>query len=523
MTKKPTQHRGGDYLDTPLIKFERDPADWVTIRELLQGLQIFGTVGSGKTSGSGQTVAHAVLGDGQGGCVFAAKVGEVERWLRYARDAGRLDDVIIFGPERPVQAGDEFAHLRNRGYRFNFLEYMLRTSDDPLSIVPNLVALFFALIQAGDRLTGGSGGGSDGPFWDRILKLVLQQSITLLILADKVWKEEYPDGGVSPYALTVANIEKVITGASMDRYKAEDPENALENWLTRSYTGQCFLQADVFRNGEDLKLRRIFGTVSRYFRVNYQNMTEKLKSSVQSTFDAFAGAFTGTLLEDLFSSPDLSNEIEPEMTFESKIILLDFPVKELLEIGIYAQMIFKKLFQTAAEKRVISPDTKVCFQWIDEAQFFLSDSDHLFQTTARESRICSILISQSINNYFARVGGQDPKARTYALLTNLGIKIAHANSDPETNQYMARVISQTYQSKVNFNAAETGKVSIQEDLRYQVLPYEFTVLRNGGPRNGYQVEGIMTVAGKIWSDGRNFKHVTFSQNPAHVLPKRKRS
>ena len=71
-------------LDTPLIKFSPDTSDWWSIREAFEGVQIFGGIGSGKSSGSGKTLARAFLSNGFGGLVHCAKPEEKETWLQYA-------------------------------------------------------------------------------------------------------------------------------------------------------------------------------------------------------------------------------------------------------------------------------------------------------------------------------------------------------------------------------------------------------------------------------------------------------
>lgn len=79
-------------LDTPilLLPFQTEQghtavAHW-TLREACEGTQIFGTTGSGQTSGSGQATARAFLTHGFGGLVLCAKVDERETWGRYAQE-----------------------------------------------------------------------------------------------------------------------------------------------------------------------------------------------------------------------------------------------------------------------------------------------------------------------------------------------------------------------------------------------------------------------------------------------------
>lgn len=85
-------------LDHPLLEWGNGdlPPDEFTIRDAVQGVIIFGGIGSGKTSGSGQSLATQFLELGFGGIVLCAKEDELQLWHDYARLTGREDDLIVF-------------------------------------------------------------------------------------------------------------------------------------------------------------------------------------------------------------------------------------------------------------------------------------------------------------------------------------------------------------------------------------------------------------------------------------------
>ena len=83
-------------LDFALLKFSLNKQDWWTIRDAVRGVQIFGGIGSGKSSGSGKTLAKAFLKNGFGGVVLCAKPDERANWEAMAKELGREDDLIIF-------------------------------------------------------------------------------------------------------------------------------------------------------------------------------------------------------------------------------------------------------------------------------------------------------------------------------------------------------------------------------------------------------------------------------------------
>jgi hypothetical protein len=80
--------------DTSLVQLS--PHDNFTLRDAFNGTHIFGATGSGKTTGSGATLAGAFLRSGMGGLVMTAKPEEVPLWLGYAKKHGREKSVIVF-------------------------------------------------------------------------------------------------------------------------------------------------------------------------------------------------------------------------------------------------------------------------------------------------------------------------------------------------------------------------------------------------------------------------------------------
>ena len=190
------------------------------------------------------------------------------------------------------------------------------------------------------------------------------------------------------------------------------------------------------------------------------------------------------------------------------------------------------LWEQAVERRnknVKSKDLKPVFLWVDESQYFLNEQDMMYQTTARESKACTVFITQNISNYYAVMGGNRYRERVDSLLGNLGTKIFHANNDAVTNEWAAKTISQTFQTKPSMNIGGRQSsneqkekkrgvsTSISEVLNYQVQPYDFTILKGGGKANDYRVSAYITTMGKVWSNGKNYAPVFFNQEKKDSL------
>ena len=259
---------------------------------------------------------------------------------------------------------------------------------------------------------------------------------------------------------------------------------------------------------EDLESdSRAFEVVSSYFLSELSTLAEKTRSSILEHFFAFATPFRSGLLADYFAK-DTSEEILPERTFEGKVIVLNFPVKQYLQLGVYAQAIYKKLWQQAVERRKVGKSTRPVFMWVDEAQYFINPDDVMFQTTARSAKASTVLISQNISNYYATIGGSNSKALVDSLLGNLATKIFHNNNDYVTNEWASNTIEKDYR---NMPTTGDGRVSIGKEYQYQFLPKNFTLLKTGGEMNDREVHAVVTVAGKKWSNNKNFLIVSFKQ------------
>ncbi|MGF1453036.1 MAG: hypothetical protein ACFB21_13295, partial [Opitutales bacterium] len=159
----PTPSVTPDYLDTTLVSLsDRDP--W-TIRDACEGVKIFGGIGSGKTSGSGATLARSFLEAGFGGLVLTYKSDECALWQRYAAACGRQQDLVVFAPGGPWQ--------------LNFLDYEGRHPMPGVSLTLNLVQLFEDVCRAGSQSNFGS---KNEEYWKNSFRQLLSRAIDLIRL-----------------------------------------------------------------------------------------------------------------------------------------------------------------------------------------------------------------------------------------------------------------------------------------------------------------------------------------------------
>lgn len=468
--------RGG-VLDMPLLHLS--PVDSFTVRDACEGVAVFGGTGSGKTSGSGHALARAYLNAGFGGLVLTAKPDERILWERYARETGRENSLIVFSPEHP--------------HKFNFMDYELNRPGVGAGLTGNLVRLFVQVLEVAER----DKGGRNDSYWQRTMEQLLRNAIDLLVLAR---------GRVS-----LPDIYEVITSAPQDT-----EEVASEKWQRNSECFACLMEA----NERELPEGRAedFHLTGKYWLSEFPALAQKTRSVIVSTFTSMADGFLRYPLRELFCS---TTTILPELTHEGAVIVLDLPVKAYDDIGRFAQVLFKLLWQRSVERRQVSEKTRPVFLWADEAHYFVSRSDLLFQTTARSSRACTVYLSQNRANYEAVFGGSQAKADTDALLGSLLFKVWHANDHVETNRWAAETIGQTVQYRSSSSSTAQGGADgrgpsstsgASEHMEFQVPAHTFTTLRTGGFSNDLSVDAVLFKPGRIWhATEKNYLRTTFLQ------------
>lgn len=470
------------YLDTPLFHFDEKRQEPWTLRDAVRGVQIFGGIGSGKTSGSGKWIAKSFLKKGFGGIVLCGKPDEASDWMKYAKETGREEDFILFH--------------RGSEWQFNPLQYEMTREGAGAGETMNIVNLFMSIFRMGQRLSGGGDSQESERFWENALRRCINRVVDLLKLADE--------------EVSVSNMVEVLNTAPegegwIQKLTAMEEEE-MQAFAEESYCIKCLEAATT--NAITEQEKNDYDLVFNYFLRDFAKLPEKTRTTVQEMFLGLAEPFNSGILKEHFAN---GLNLHPEHTFEGKVIVLDFPVKDYLEAGIYAQSIFKLLWQQATERRRVQENTKPVFLWVDESQYFINEYDMLFQTTARSSRACTVFLSQNISNYYAMMGGKNADARVDSLLGNLSTKIYHANNDYKTNQWAANTIGKKFIPVQSYNVGQQSNAGASMQLHFLVDPREFNVLRNGGPENDFEVEAIVTIAGRKFAGDVNFYKAIFDQ------------
>ncbi len=467
-------------LDAPLFAFS--PNDYWTINDATQGTSIMGATGSGKTSGSGATLARAFLDAGLGGLVMCAKPEERELWEQYARETGRLQNVIVFSPEgyRYDEHGQKVAHQ----WRFNFLDYELKRRGKGGGLTENLVNL---LTRVTELAEGTHDIAGKEQFWERAMRQLIRNGIEILIL--------------SKGTITLKDLAKFVRDAptSIEQLKRVATEDE-PSWWDTSFCAKCMEEAE--QKEKTPRELNDFEMASDYWLHEFPNLGDRTRSSIVATFTSVADQLLHGLAWELLCT---ETTLVPEMTYKNDaIIILDLPIQEYQELGRIVQGIFKFMFQRAILRRNPKTDPRPVFLWADEAQNFVSSFDYQYQAVARSARACTVYMTQNISNYYAVLGGANSHDEAHALLGNFQTKIFHANGDHATNLFAADMIGQDWQTGHSFSVSQgaeggsrTGGGS--ESVQYKVWPDAFTRLKKGGKENNLEVQGIVFQGGRVWN------------------------
>jgi hypothetical protein len=540
-------------LTAPILKFMG--SSW-TIGDACEGVQIFGGTGSGKTSGSGQSLAKCYLYNGFGGLVLTVKAGDREMWEEYSKTVNREVKLIVVN--------------EHSGYKFNFLDYLVKEGYSTV----NIAHTFLSVMQKVNK----------GDYWQNAMEQMIKNVINLLIVADgevsiaKMYKailnaprnpeeanaifnnqaidsEESQESNYfkdlvfralenyekSIEAVEVVNLDKQDSEIGADKTKCEaniQSEQVAVDVETYDYNGD---KIENIENAEDFsnngkndngKLKSVSHRYNHfkefdeltleYWRTEFPNMASKPRSSIVSMFTSLADNLLRGELKQIMSCEPNEANFKPEDTFKGKVIILDLSIKKFRETGKMAQIIFKTIFQMAVERKrehvLDKSKMRPVFLWIDEAQFFLTSSDVLFQTTARSSKICSVYLTQNLSNYLAFVNSDREEATVNSFLSVLQTKFFHCQSDIRTNDYFTSLIGKTYQPHHSTTTGyQDGRdyttTTKSHTLDYQILPWQLDQLAKGGPNNKYVVEAYLYQSGRTWGNHRiNYGLIEFNQN-----------
>lgn len=498
-------------LDEPILKIGKNQVPW-TMGNSFEGLQIFGGIGSGKTSGSGRFFALKYLSKGYGGLVLTVKSDEKQDWIEYAKLTGRYNDLIIVEPK-----GNKY---------FNFLDYET-THSNKKSYSENILQVLKTVIKASEEKATGK---NNDPFWENALDMLISNTIDLSLLAyNKISIEHLYD--IARSASRYKKPQENKDSKEKKENKAKPPvfkialdivekgiQKAIEDTIAEF--GREYITNLDQKAFDELLLKKIphareFNYIQEFFNETYAELSEKTKSIVDFSFTGFLYRLLKDPIYSLFCSNP--SNFTPEDCLKGKIILINLPVKHYHKVGRDTQIMFKYIWQRAMERRNVRENERPVFLWADEAQNFLHEYDAEYQATARSSRIATVYISQNIPNYYANMAGVNGEYKVKSFLGTLATKVFHANADIETNQFASTLIGEEYRAEeTEARSIVDGQVTVTKTiapkLDKMVRPEVFNTLLTGGNKNQFKITAYLHAQGMKLRDGFSYDKIRFDQN-----------
>ena len=455
------------------------------------GVCVFGATGSGKTSGPAKHLAYGYLAAGFGGLVLCAKKDECRQWQEWAAETGREDDLVIINA-----SGD---------WKFNFMTWEASRPEAGGGLGINIVNLLDEIATA---ISGNTEGGGNSKFWEDALHHLNTNLVDLALLAKR--------------KVTLPELRSILTTAAIQPEQVLDP-----GWQEKSECAKAIDEADRNTTNADPNARANFEQCRDYWLLEYPNLNEKTRSIITLTFSMLVRPLITPPLRDIFSS---DTNIQPEDTFNGKIIIVDLPVQGYRLVGRIANLAIKYCFQIAVLRRVQPADResflRPVFLWADEAQNFVSKFDSEYQAVARSAAGCTVYLTQNRESFRRALKNNDA---VDSLLGNLQAKFFCQNSG-ETNEWASKLLGERWLNITSTNVGQSHNDVVQQQQqnagnhssgvsrsaqrRYFVEPARFTTLKRGGALNNFQVEAIVYNGGNLFGTGRDslpFRLITFNQ------------
>lgn len=484
--KQTAKQRDQWNLSTPLLQFS--DSDFFSIGQACEGVQVFGTTGSSKSTATLAELILSYLSAGFGGIFFTVKPEDRANYERYCRETNRLADLMVFGPNEPL--------------RFNPLDAELQRRDAGAGLTSNIVALLSTLLEVSGRNSQES-GGEDSGYWKRANRQLMTNAVDLLVMARG--------------KLSVPDLYRLVVSAAVspEQWKSDE-------WRQSSFCFQCLRDGDA--KPKTAIQKADFELVADYFALEWLQLSGRTRSVILSTFTSMLDTLNRGVIRELMSSA--VTNVTPEMCQDGKLILIDVPLKVFGETGVFIQVLWKHCLQRAQERRDVRQNPRPVFLLADESHLLTVSGDAVFQTTARSTRTAVVYATQSISNYLAALGDK-AEPEVHSLLGNLATQIFHQQTDIKTNQYSAELIGRTRQFLINANSSRQPSddfgllfgqspsqcsAGVNETIDFEVQPSTFATLRKGGPPE-FLADAIVYQGGRRFhASGRPYMRVTFRQH-----------
>lgn len=474
------------------VLFEFGEGELWRIADAVEGLCGLGATGSGKTSGLAKLVFAMMLRARFGGVFLTAKPEDIwtiarSYFLHTGRDPRR--DMVVFQPDEPHPSARWPEHLLGpyRGHSLNVLQYEYERGGGLTSNVVD--TLHVATTPYGSE-------ARTDQFWIDSYRTLILNAVDLSVMASML-----TDGKAD---IRLDDILEIVRTAPVS------PQDVNSE---RFRGGRCCRLLQLADTGRGRLTEARFGDwqqTADYWLREFPGLAEETRTSIFATFTSKVSGLLRSPLRELLCGrsdesvmPERSLEPDP-VTGHPKVIVLNLPVKLYHNVGRMAQVLYKTIWQRAAERRAAAidagdPNWAPAFLGADEFQYFVTYQDSLFQQAARSAMVASVYLTQNLPNLYAEVG----EHATHSLLGNLQTKVFLAQGDPVTNKWAEEVFASEIQGFHSEPLTGEGSPSMSYSYAPRIPAVRFTELKKGGPHDDPAQAG--RVGSYIFQAGRQWR------------------
>jgi hypothetical protein len=421
----------------------------------------FGTIGSGKSSTLIHFASKAALVAGYG-CLFqTTKKTDTATYVKLIQEAGRSDSLVMIDTKRGLGCNLIKQELDYSASSGGAIE------EDATENIVRLFKFISSLCGGTEKKRG------DESIWDDAAKQLLRNALNVVYAATGT--------------VDFDELRQVVLSAPTS---LTDADNG--GWWRTSRCGQLLKLAKEQKPGS-----RAVELAQQYFMEEFAGLFPATRTSVTFNFSAtWADLLARDPLHSLFFG---KTDYHMDILLQGAVLVVDLPVDEKAEIGRLAnglarwaaQRIIMRRGDLTGNREAARP---VAIVW-DETQKTLTMNDVDFQSTAREPRCMVLGGTQMIGSMRSPIG----KDLGETFIGCFNTKVFYQNQDPETNEFMAKVIDKVEKIKMaGYTRDSKGNTvkNYQKVLEDAFPPHSTQKLKIGGPDHKWKVSGILTQGGQ---------------------------
>ncbi len=294
------------------------------------------------------------------------------------------------------------------------------------------------ILEAAHLAKANPGRGSE-PFWEDTSRQLLRNTIPVLYAATGT--------------VRIPDIIRFISSAPTSAAQLHDAD-----WQNRAFLFHALLAAErvIVDLGPRAPLSRDeFDKIADYWEQEYAQLDPKTRSNIAISLSTALDRFNRGRLNRLFCG---DTTVVPRADLARGDHHSRYARPHLERGRRDRQQLFKYMWQRAVLARnALEPRhrDRPVFLWADEAHHFLASSDADYQSTCRSSRACTVFLSQSLPTYYAKMAGENAKARAEMLLAHFATRVWHNSSCAETNRWASETIGRSVQRRGTYSEGES--------------------------------------------------------------------